>query len=108
LHGATRRSWPRRFPTANASSQSYALSPGSFLKQLPKRGKGRTKKLIRTKELIKDILCTVEKYGGQLSYDKHGDSGTLSEVIAFLRKETAVSLANISPQTLQRLRSKKD
>jgi hypothetical protein len=40
--------------------------------ELPKRGKNRTK------ILLKNIWATAEKHGGRLTYDKHAERGTLT------------------------------
>jgi hypothetical protein len=64
--------------------------------ELPKRGENRTKIFLR------DVWASVEKFGGRLTYDKHSERGTLTEVIAFF--DGMSGWTKLSPSTLDRLR----
>jgi hypothetical protein len=64
---------------------------------LPKRGENRTK------VLLKDIWFSAERFGGGLTYDKHRDRGTLTDLIAFFEP----ILTKLSPTTLDRLRPRR-
>jgi hypothetical protein len=78
------------------------LNAAQFLStvRLPKRGKNRTK------EFITGILRIVEMNGGNLTYDKNTNTGTLAEAVAFFRAEMPPeSWTDLSPSTLQRLKS---
>jgi hypothetical protein len=68
--------------------------------QLPKRGKNRTN------EFVKHILHLAKMFGGNLTYDKNNDTGTLADVNKFFRaRMSPESWKDISPSTLQNLKS---
>jgi hypothetical protein len=82
--------------------------------KLPKKRGGS-----RTQILLKNIWLTTRKFGGDLTYDKHSERGTLTEVIKYLQQHFALHAdpevddpkprigTDLSPSQLDRLRPRR-
>ena len=62
----------------------------------------------RTSEFMEHIIGLCEIYGGNLTYNKHYHTGTLADVYEHFRKQLPEFWTDLSPQTLQGLKSSKD
>ena len=72
------------------------------IKELPKGVRNRTR------TLMAQIWELAEHAGGELSYDKNANTGTMADVIAFLRERMPPRFwKNLSPSTIERLRPKR-
>ena len=72
------------------------------IEELPKNARNRTR------TLIAQIWVLAEHAGGKLKYDKNNNTGSMADVIAFLRKRTPARFwTNLSPSTIERLRPKR-
>lgn len=72
------------------------------IEELPKGVRNRTRRLIAA------IWELAEQCGGKLSYDKNANTGTMADVIAFLRERMPPRFwKNLSPSTIERLRPKR-
>ncbi len=78
------------------------MESAQFLSELrlPKRGQNRTK------NFVSGLLRIVAMNGGSLTYNKNANEGSLAEVVALFRASMPRgSWTNLSPSTLQRLKS---
>ena len=72
------------------------------IEELPKGVKNRTR------TLIAQIWELAKHAGGELSYDKNSNTGTMADVIAFLRERMPARFwSTLSPSTIERLRPKR-
>ena len=59
----------------------------------------------RTKRLMQDVMAAVDKFGGELTYNKNKHTGSLAQVYDFCRaRMPAGTWQDLSPSTLQRLK----